>query len=148
MTKETNNEENNEKSSKNIRRENRGKTQNRNVRGSSREKKEFSNYNEKSSRKNIKRRTENEHKEANEQDFKFKKSKLKIIPLGGLEEIGKNITVFECEDEMILVDCGLEFPEENMLGVDMVIPDVTYLEKNADKLKGLVQKNELISKED
>jgi len=138
MTKETNNEENNERSSKNIRRENRGKTQNRNVRGSSREKKEFSNYNEKSSRKNIKRRTENEHKEANEQDFKFKKSKLKIIPLGGLEEIGKNITVFEYEDEMILVDCGLEFPEENMLGVDMVIPDVTYLEKNADKLKGLV----------
>ena len=73
-----------------------------------------------------------------ELDFEFKKGKLKIIPLGGLEEIGKNITVFEYEDEMILVDCGLEFPEDNMLGVDMVIPDVTYLEKNADKLKGLV----------
>ena len=62
-------------------------------------------------------------------DFEFKKAKLKIIPLGGLEEIGKNITVFEYEDEMILVDCGLEFPEDNMLGVDMVIPDVTYLER-------------------
>ena len=77
-------------------------------------------------------------KQPQEHDFEFKKGKLKIIPLGGIEEIGKNITVFEYEDEMILVDCGLEFPEDNMLGVDMVIPDVTYLEKNADKLKGLV----------
>ncbi|MBR2704019.1 MAG: ribonuclease J [Clostridia bacterium] len=85
-----------------------------------------------------KRRTENNIKESIEQEFRFKKSKLKVIPLGGLEEIGKNITVFEYEDEIILVDCGLEFPEENMLGVDMVIPDVTYLEKNVDKVKGLV----------
>lgn len=77
-------------------------------------------------------------KQPQEHDFEFKKGKLKIIPLGGIEEIGKNITVFEYEDEMILVDCGLEFPEDNMLGVDMVIPDVTYLEKNVDKLKGLV----------
>ncbi len=138
MTNETKVEENNEKISKNIRRENRGKTQNKNVRGNSREKKEFQNYNEKNNKKMGKRRTENNFKENNEQDFRFKKSKLKIIPLGGLEEIGKNITVFEYEDEMILVDCGLEFPEENMLGVDMVIPDVTYLEKNADKLKALV----------
>ena len=78
------------------------------------------------------------NKQNSEHEFEFKKGKLKIIPLGGLEEIGKNITVFEYEDEMILVDCGLEFPEDNMLGVDMVIPDVTYLEKNVDKLKGLV----------
>lgn len=70
--------------------------------------------------------------------FEFKKSNLKIIPLGGLEEIGKNITVFEYEDEIILVDCGLEFPEDNMLGVDLVIPDVTYLERNKEKIKGLV----------
>ena len=70
--------------------------------------------------------------------FEFKKPNLKIIPLGGLEEIGKNITVFEYEDEIILVDCGLEFPEDNMLGVDLVIPDVTYLQKNAEKIKGLV----------
>ena len=138
MTNETKVEENNEKISKNIRRENRGKSQNKNVRGNSREKKEFQNYNEKTNKKMGKRRTEIGHKENNEQEFRFKKSKLKIIPLGGLEEIGKNITVFEYEDEMILVDCGLEFPEENMLGVDMVIPDVTYLEKNADKLKALV----------
>ena len=68
----------------------------------------------------------------------FKKSKLKIIPLGGLHEIGKNITVFEYENEMIVVDCGLSFPEDEMLGVDLVIPDITYLERNVDKIKGLV----------
>lgn len=71
-------------------------------------------------------------------DFEFKKSNLKIIALGGIDEIGKNITVFEYEDEIVLVDCGLEFPEDDMLGVDLVIPDVTYLIKNADKIKGLV----------
>ena len=71
-------------------------------------------------------------------DFSFKKSNLKIIALGGLDEIGKNITVFEYEDELILVDCGLEFPEDDMLGVDLVIPDVTYLIKNKEKIKGLV----------
>ena len=68
----------------------------------------------------------------------FKKSKLKIIPLGGLHEIGKNITVFEYENEIIVVDCGLSFPEDDMLGVDLVIPDITYLEKNVDKIKGLI----------
>ncbi len=68
----------------------------------------------------------------------FKSSKLKIIPLGGLHEIGKNITVFEYENEMIVVDCGLSFPEDDMLGVDLVIPDITYLEQNKDKIKGLV----------
>ena len=138
MTKETNVEEKNgDEVSKTVKRENRGRAVNRNVRGGTRERKEFSNYSEKIGKRPGRRRTDNVIKET-EQDFKFKKSRLKIIPLGGLEEIGKNITVFEYEDEMILVDCGLEFPEENMLGVDMVIPDVTYLEKNADKLKGLV----------
>ena len=68
----------------------------------------------------------------------FKASKLKIIPLGGLHEIGKNITVFEYENEMIVVDCGLSFPEDDMLGVDLVIPDITYLEQNVDKIKGLL----------
>ena len=68
----------------------------------------------------------------------FKKPNLKIIPLGGLHEIGKNITVFEYEDEMIIVDCGLSFPEDDMLGVDLVIPDITYVLKNQDKLKGIV----------
>lgn len=70
--------------------------------------------------------------------FNFKKSNLKIIPLGGLQEIGKNITVFEYEDEIILVDCGLEFPGNDMLGVDLVIPDISYLMKNQEKIKGLV----------
>ena len=68
----------------------------------------------------------------------FKESKLKIIPLGGLHEIGKNITVFEYENDMIVVDCGLSFPEDDMLGIDLVIPDITYLEKNKDKIKGLI----------
>ena len=70
-------------------------------------------------------------------DVGLKKSKLKVIPLGGLDEIGKNITVFEYEDEMILVDCGLEFPDDDMLGVDLVIPDFSYIIKNKDKIKGL-----------
>ena len=64
------------------------------------------------------------------------KSKLKIIPLGGMEQIGMNITAFEYEDSIIVVDCGLAFPEEDMLGVDLVIPDVTYLRENIDKVKG------------
>lgn len=65
-------------------------------------------------------------------------NKLKIIPLGGLGEIGKNITVFEYKEDIIIVDCGMTFPEDEMLGVDIVIPDVTYLIKNKDKIKGLI----------
>ncbi|MEG1059111.1 MAG: ribonuclease J [Clostridia bacterium] len=68
----------------------------------------------------------------------FGKSKLKIIPLGGMNEIGKNITVFEYENEIIVVDCGLAFPEDEMLGVDLVIPDISYLEKNQEKIKAIV----------
>ena len=63
-------------------------------------------------------------------------SKLKIIPLGGLEQIGMNITAFEYEDSIIVVDCGLAFPEDDMYGVDLVIPDVTYLKENIDRVKG------------
>ena len=63
-------------------------------------------------------------------------SKLKIIPLGGLEQIGMNITAFEYEDSIIVVDCGLSFPEDDMLGIDLVIPDVTYLKENIDRVKG------------
>ena len=63
-------------------------------------------------------------------------SKLKIIPLGGLEQIGMNITAFEYEDSIIVVDCGLSFPEDDMYGVDLVIPDVSYLKENIDKVKG------------
>ena len=65
-------------------------------------------------------------------------SKLKIIPLGGLEQIGMNITAFEYEDSIIIVDCGLAFPEDDMLGIDLVIPDITYLRDNIKKVKGFV----------
>ena len=65
-------------------------------------------------------------------------SKLKVIPLGGLEQIGLNITAFEYEDSIIVVDCGLSFPEDEMLGIDLVIPDITYLKDKADKVRGFV----------
>ena len=67
----------------------------------------------------------------------FAGAKLKVIPLGGLNEIGKNMTVFEYKDEIIVVDCGLAFPEDDMLGVDLVIQDISYLERNKDKVKAL-----------
>jgi len=67
-----------------------------------------------------------------------KKTKLKIIPLGGLNEIGKNITVFECGGEILVLDCGMAFPDDSMYGVDCVIPDMTYLVQNKDKVKGVV----------
>ena len=65
-------------------------------------------------------------------------SKLRIIPIGGLEQIGMNITAFEYEDSIIVVDCGLAFPEDDMLGIDLVIPDVTYLRDHISKVKGFV----------
>ena len=66
------------------------------------------------------------------------KKKLKIIPLGGLQEIGKNITAFELGDDIVVVDCGLAFPEDDMLGIDLVIPDISYLVKNREKIRGIV----------
>ncbi len=65
-------------------------------------------------------------------------SKLKVIPLGGMNEIGKNITVLEYENDIMVIDCGLGFPDDDMLGIDLVIPDVTYLQKNIDKVRGIV----------
>ena len=67
-----------------------------------------------------------------------KNSKLKIIPLGGLEQIGMNMTAFEYEDSIIVVDCGLSFPNDDMLGIDLVIPDTTYLKQNIEKVRGFV----------
>ena len=66
-----------------------------------------------------------------------KAKKLKIIPLGGLDEIGKNLTALEYGNEIIMVDCGMAFPDDDMPGVDMVINDITYLEKNWSKIKGI-----------
>ncbi|AGX43250.1 ribonuclease J [Clostridium saccharobutylicum] len=67
---------------------------------------------------------------------KKKTNKIKVIPLGGLGEIGKNLTVFEYENEIIVIDCGMSFPNEELLGIDLIIPDITYLIKNREKIKG------------
>ena len=68
--------------------------------------------------------------------LKKNNSKLRIIPLGGLESIGMNITAFECGDSIIVVDCGLAFPEDDMYGIDLCVPDITYLQENIDRVKG------------
>ena len=65
------------------------------------------------------------------------KDKIKIIPLGGMNEIGKNITAIEYKNEIVVIDCGLKFPDEEMFGIDLVIPDITYLVKNIEKVKGI-----------
>lgn len=79
------------------------------------------------------------HKPKNQKKQKeLRKTPVRIIPLGGLNEIGKNLTVVECANDMFLIDCGLAFPDSDMLGVDIVIPDFTYLERNVDKLRGVV----------
>ena len=123
-----------EKSSRNTR-----KTSSRNTR-KPREKRE-NKIKENTEPKDLVVRGENaivERKTTKKHENIFKKSKLKIIPLGGLHEVGKNITVFEYDDEIIVVDCGLSFPEDDMLGVDLVIPDITYLKRNEEKIKGLI----------
>ena len=95
---------------------------------------------EKAKKRNYRPRKKKEvqTRENAQEQVKFKKENLKIIPLGGLLEIGKNITVFEYGNDIILVDCGLAFPEDDMLGIDLVIPDLSYLEKNKEKIRGLV----------
>ena len=87
-------------------------------------------------RRTSQRKTEYLHKRAGVQ--KNNDAGIKITFLGGLNEIGKNITLFEYEDDMFLLDCGMAFPDGDMLGVDLVIPDFTYLERNKDKLRGVV----------
>ena len=73
----------------------------------------------------------------NSKDKKKASVPVRIIPLGGLEEIGKNITLYECGDDMILVDCGMAFPDDDLPGIDLVIPDFTYVIKNKEKIRGL-----------
>ena len=67
--------------------------------------------------------------------MKREKLKAKIIPLGGINEIGKNITAIEFKNDIVVVDCGLKFPDEDMFGIDIVIPDISYLVKNAHKVR-------------
>lgn len=93
-------------------------------------------------RKYVRKKTEKQENSAPEQPKREKresrKTPVKIIPLGGLNEIGKNMTVFECSNDMFILDCGLSFPDADMPGVDIVIPDFTYVERNKDKLRGIV----------
>ena len=77
-------------------------------------------------------------KKTNKDDKNVGKPALKVIPLGGLQEIGKNMWLFEYENEIIIVDCGLAFPEDEMLGIDLVIPDMTYIMKNKEKVRGVI----------
>ncbi|HAG13674.1 MAG TPA: RNase J family beta-CASP ribonuclease [Ruminococcus sp.] len=86
---------------------------------------------------------EPQHRAANVQNVQKERSlraktPVRIIPLGGLGEIGKNMTVIECANDMFIIDCGLAFPDAEMLGVDLVIPDFTYIERNAERLRGIV----------
>lgn len=82
-------------------------------------------------------RKSNNHKERTQREPQ-RRTPVRIIPLGGLNEIGKNFTVIECSNDMFIIDCGLAFPDSEMLGVDIVIPDFTYIEKNIEKLRGIV----------
>ena len=69
--------------------------------------------------------------------MRTERAKVKIIPLGGLNEIGKNITAIEFKDDIVIIDCGLRFPDEDMFGIDVVIPDISYLLKNQEKIRGI-----------
>lgn len=86
----------------------------------------------------IAKKVNAENNAAREQAQNRAKKPVRIIPLGGLGEIGKNMTVIECANDMFIIDCGLAFPDADMLGVDLVIPDFTYIERNADRLRGIV----------
>lgn len=91
-------------------------------------------------RKYVRRKPEPEtaSPEPKKEKRESRKTPVKIIPLGGLNEIGKNMTVFECSNDMFILDCGLAFPDADMPGVDIVIPDFTYVERNKEKLRGIV----------
>ena len=69
--------------------------------------------------------------------MKHEKAKVKIIPLGGINEIGKNITAIEYKNDIVVIDCGLKFPDDDMFGIDLVIPDISYLLKNKEKVRGI-----------
>jgi ribonuclease J len=86
----------------------------------------------------YRKNSESSRKTATDRQRSQRRTPVKIIPLGGLNEIGKNFTVIECCNDMFIIDCGMAFPDSEMLGVDIVIPDFTYVEQNKDKLRGIV----------
>ncbi len=89
-------------------------------------------------KKNTRQTSSATVKKAKQPPKEIRRTPVRIIPLGGLNEIGKNMTVFECSNDMFILDCGLAFPDADMPGVDIVIPDFTYVERNADKIRGIV----------
>ena len=96
------------------------------------------NNSSKSNENSTQNSTQKTKSKRNSKEKKARKISLKIIPLGGLNEIGKNLTVFECGQDKFIVDCGMAFPEADMYGVDIVLPNFTYLEENADSLRGVI----------
>ena len=88
--------------------------------------------------KNVNHKTNNRNKKQVTRPRKPEKHPFKIIPLGGLKEIGKNCTLIECDDQILIIDCGFAFPEYEMFGIDIVLPDFTYLKENVEKIKGLI----------
>lgn len=88
--------------------------------------------------KSIQKRRKNNNSKNAKRKSNLRNEKLKIIPLGGLNEIGKNITALECADQIIIIDCGISFPEDDMFGIDVVIPNFSYLIENMKKIKGLI----------
>lgn len=94
-------------------------------------------YDKKNTQKTIRKNTQKPKEKNGKRSPKREETDVKIAFLGGLNEVGKNMTLYECRGDMIIVDCGLAFPEPEMLGVDLVIPDFTYIEENADKIKGI-----------
>ena len=125
----------NEKKSKNEGKLNNKKSKN-NIKNNQKQK---TNKNQKQNvKKQNTKKTNNKPKTNKNKPNKINSSPLRIIPLGGLNEIGKNITVYEYENDIIIVDCGMSFPDDDLPGVDIVIPDFSYLVKNKDKIRGLV----------
>jgi ribonuclease J len=99
---------------------------------------QHSKSNWKRKKKTEDKKHKNTHKHGKTEASKKPTSKMKVIPLGGLGEVGKNMTLFEYKNDIIIVDCGVKFPDESMYGIDLVLPDFTYVIENKDRVKGIV----------